>query len=74
MKYVIALLVVMYYELTIHRSRLVRANAPVQASQNDVVHLVLDKTCMFTVFSEREGKPWSHSVKALQIIWNHFPQ
>ncbi|KAF7337957.1 hypothetical protein MVEN_02019100 [Mycena venus] len=35
---------------------------------------VLDKTPMFTVFTERDGKPWSHSVKALQIIWNHFPQ
>ncbi|THV07809.1 HAD IIID h [Dendrothele bispora CBS 962.96] len=34
----------------------------------------LDKTSMFTVFTEREGKPWQHSVKALQIIWNHFPQ
>ncbi|KAH7911418.1 HAD subfamily IIID h [Hygrophoropsis aurantiaca] len=31
-------------------------------------------TCMFTVFSERNGQPYSHSVKALQIIWNHFPQ
>ena len=36
--------------------------------------LVLDKSCMFTVFSERDGKPWTHSVKPLQIIWNHFPQ
>ncbi|KAF8077779.1 NLI interacting factor-like phosphatase-domain-containing protein [Lyophyllum atratum] len=35
---------------------------------------VLDKTCMFTVFTERDGKPWTHSVKALQIIWNKFPQ
>ncbi len=42
---------------------------------NDVQrHLVLDKTCMFTVFTERDNKPWKHSVKALQIIWNHFPQ
>ncbi|EEB91527.1 hypothetical protein MPER_10094 [Moniliophthora perniciosa FA553] len=29
---------------------------------------------MFTVFSERGGKAVQHSVKALQIIWNHFPQ
>lgn len=36
--------------------------------------VVLDKTCMFPVFTERDGKPWSHSVKALQIIWNHFSQ
>lgn len=38
------------------------------------ISFVLDKTSMFTVFTEREGKPWIHSVKALQIIWNHFPQ
>ncbi|KAJ3889464.1 hypothetical protein GG344DRAFT_89423 [Lentinula edodes] len=35
---------------------------------------LLDKTCMFTVFTERDGQEWQHSVKALQIIWNHFPQ
>lgn len=29
---------------------------------------------MFTVFTDRNGKAWTHSVKALQIIWNHFPQ
>ena len=29
---------------------------------------------MFTVFSEREGKQYKHSVKALQIIWNKFKQ
>ncbi|KAK7467495.1 hypothetical protein VKT23_004549 [Stygiomarasmius scandens] len=38
------------------------------------ISFVLDRTCMFTVFTERDGKPWQHSVKALQIIWNHFPQ
>ncbi|KIK08238.1 hypothetical protein K443DRAFT_588773 [Laccaria amethystina LaAM-08-1] len=38
------------------------------------ISFVLDKTCMFPVFTERNGKPWSHSVKALQIIWNHFSQ
>lgn len=38
------------------------------------ISFVLDKTCMFTVFTERDNKPWTHSVKALQIIWNHFPQ
>ncbi|OSD08539.1 HAD subfamily IIID h [Trametes coccinea BRFM310] len=36
--------------------------------------VVLDKTCMFTVFSKKDGQPYKHSVKALQIIWNHFPQ
>ncbi|KIM86178.1 hypothetical protein PILCRDRAFT_816102 [Piloderma croceum F 1598] len=35
---------------------------------------VLDKTCMFTVFTERGNTPYTHSVKALQIIWNHFPR
>lgn len=35
---------------------------------------VLDKTAMFKVFTVRDGKPWDHSVKALQIIWNRFPQ
>ncbi|KAH9977387.1 HAD-like domain-containing protein [Lactifluus volemus] len=35
---------------------------------------VLDKTPMFTVFSKRDGKSYSHHVKPLQIIWNHFPQ
>ncbi|KAH9950185.1 HAD subfamily IIID h [Amylocystis lapponica] len=38
------------------------------------ISFVLDKTAMFTVFSTREGKQYKHSVKALQIIWNHFPQ
>ncbi|KAH7923553.1 HAD subfamily IIID h [Leucogyrophana mollusca] len=44
------------------------------SSRNYHISFVLDKTCMFTVFSERNGQPYSHSVKALQIIWNHFPQ
>jgi len=44
------------------------------ANRNYQISFVLDKTCMFTVFTERDGKPWQHSVKALQIIWNHFPQ
>jgi len=44
------------------------------SSRNYEISFVLDKTCMFTVFTERDGKPWTHSVKALQIIWNKFPQ
>ncbi|KAE9395395.1 HAD-superfamily subfamily IIID h [Gymnopus androsaceus JB14] len=44
------------------------------ANRNYQISFVLDKTCMFTVFTERDGKPWQHSVKALQIVWNHFPQ
>ena len=35
---------------------------------------VLDKTSMFTVFSMRDGKQYTHSVKPLQIIWNHLKQ
>ncbi|KAG6814565.1 hypothetical protein H0H92_000093 [Tricholoma furcatifolium] len=46
----------------------------VGSNRNYQISFVLDKTCMFTVFTERDGKPWSHSVKALQIIWNKFPQ
>ncbi|TRM59287.1 HAD-like domain-containing protein [Schizophyllum amplum] len=42
--------------------------------RNYQISFVLDKTCMFTVQSVRDNKPWEHSVKALQIIWNHFPQ
>ncbi|KII88126.1 hypothetical protein PLICRDRAFT_612640 [Plicaturopsis crispa FD-325 SS-3] len=38
------------------------------------ISFVLDKTTMFTVFTERAGKPYTHSVKPLQIIWNKFPQ
>ena len=55
------------------RSLLVRA-AVHEAKVLPVFSIVLDKTSMFTVFTEREGKTWTHSVKALQIIWNHFPQ
>ncbi|KAJ7685584.1 HAD-like domain-containing protein [Mycena polygramma] len=46
----------------------------VGSDKNYQISFVLDKTPMFTVFTERDGKPWTHSVKALQIIWNHFPQ
>ncbi|THH30762.1 hypothetical protein EUX98_g3437 [Antrodiella citrinella] len=40
---------------------------------NYQISFVLDKNCMFTVFSMKDGKQYNHSVKALQIIWNHFP-
>ncbi|KAJ7137780.1 HAD subfamily IIID h [Mycena epipterygia] len=46
----------------------------VGSDRNYQISFVLDKTPMFTVFTERDGKPWTHSVKPLQIIWNHFPQ
>lgn len=29
---------------------------------------------MFTVFSKRDGKDFTHQVKALKIIWTLFPQ
>jgi len=35
---------------------------------------VLDKRSMFKVFSVRDGQQFTHHVKALQIIWNHFRQ
>ncbi|KAJ7572057.1 HAD subfamily IIID h [Mycena floridula] len=38
------------------------------------IAFVLDKTSMFTVFSKRDNRDWQHSVKALKIIWNTFPQ
>ncbi|KAF8503797.1 HAD subfamily IIID h [Russula emetica] len=43
-------------------------------SQSYQISFVLDKTPMFTVFSKRDGKSYSHHVKPLQVIWNHFPQ
>jgi len=46
----------------------------VGSTRNYQISFVLDKTCMFTVFTERNGQPYAHHVKALQIIWNHFPQ
>ncbi|KAI0032824.1 HAD-like domain-containing protein [Vararia minispora EC-137] len=42
------------------------------------IAFVLDKSPMFTVFSDlrkdKDGRPYTHHVKALQIIWNLFPQ
>ncbi|OBZ69263.1 Ubiquitin-like domain-containing CTD phosphatase 1 [Grifola frondosa] len=46
----------------------------VGGGRNYEISFVLDKTNMFTVFSLREGKQFKHSVKPLQIIWDHFPQ
>ncbi|KAH0583689.1 hypothetical protein H2248_009298 [Termitomyces sp. 'cryptogamus'] len=43
------------------------------SNRNYQISFVLDKTCMFTVFTERDGRPWNHQVKPLQIIWNKFP-
>jgi len=46
----------------------------VGSDKNYKISFVLDKTSMFTVFSQRAGKEYTHSVKPLQIIWNHLPQ
>ncbi|KAK4703793.1 ubiquitin-like domain-containing CTD phosphatase 1, partial [Phenoliferia sp. Uapishka_3] len=35
---------------------------------------VLDRAPMFSVYSERNGQPFKHEVKALGIIWSKFPQ
>ncbi|GAA5984063.1 hypothetical protein JCM11641_005585 [Rhodosporidiobolus odoratus] len=39
-------------------------------------HIVttLDRSPMFSVYSEKDGKPWKHEVKALGIIWAKFPE
>lgn len=42
--------------------------------RNYKISFVLDHIPMFKVFSTRDGKPFSHAVKALRIIWEHFPQ
>ncbi|QRV73126.1 NLI interacting factor-like phosphatase [Ceratobasidium sp. AG-Ba] len=42
--------------------------------RNYKVSTILDHTPMFKVFSMRDGKPFNHAVKALRIIWEHFPQ
>lgn len=42
--------------------------------RNYKISFVLDHVPMFKVFSTRDGKPFSHAVKALRIIWEHFPQ
>ncbi|GAA6058687.1 hypothetical protein JCM10212_003375 [Sporobolomyces blumeae] len=34
----------------------------------------IDRTPMFSVYSERKGKPFKHEVKALGIIWSKFPE
>ncbi|PAV23806.1 HAD IIID h [Pyrrhoderma noxium] len=41
---------------------------------NYKINFVLDKTCMFKVFSKRNGQDFQHHVKPLKIIWNLFPQ
>jgi len=38
------------------------------------IAFVLDKTSMFTVFSNRNNQIVKHHVKPLKVIWNHLPQ
>ncbi|KAI8352196.1 HAD-like domain-containing protein [Mortierella sp. GBAus27b] len=38
------------------------------------ISFVMDISTMFFVMSQRDGKPFRHQVKALDIIWNKFPQ
>lgn len=42
------------------------------------ISFVLDHSAMFTVRSKRrkgkDGKLWEHQVKALEIIWQKFPE
>ncbi|KAI9138930.1 HAD subfamily IIID h [Paraphysoderma sedebokerense] len=38
------------------------------------IAFVLDKTSMFSITTKRNGKPYKHEVKALDIIWNKFPE
>jgi len=46
----------------------------VGSDRNYKISFVLDKTLMFRVFSTRNGKPFAHAVKALDIIWRRLPQ
>jgi len=46
----------------------------VGSDKNYKIAFVMDKRPMFKVFTRREGKPFTHSVKALKIIWTKFPQ
>ncbi|GJJ76924.1 ubiquitin-like domain-containing CTD phosphatase 1 [Entomortierella parvispora] len=38
------------------------------------ISFVMDISTMFSVMSQRDGKPFKHQVKALDIIWTKFPQ
>ncbi|KAF9124385.1 hypothetical protein BGW39_008246 [Mortierella sp. 14UC] len=38
------------------------------------ISFVMDISTMFSVLSQRDGKPFKHQVKALDIIWSKFPQ
>jgi ubiquitin-like domain-containing CTD phosphatase 1 len=38
------------------------------------ISFVMDISTMFSVLSQRDGKPFKHQVKALDIIYSKFPQ
>lgn len=38
------------------------------------ISFVMDISTMFSVMSQRDGKPFKHQVKALDIIWTKFSQ
>lgn len=52
-------------------ANLINPNPPFLQNQ---ISFVLDHKPMFKVITKRAGKPFTHSVKALKIIWNKFPQ
>ncbi|KAF9337623.1 hypothetical protein BG006_003796 [Podila minutissima] len=41
---------------------------------NYKIAFVMDISTMFSVLSQRDGKPFKHQVKALDIIWQKLPQ
>lgn len=44
-----------------------------ESAQDYPIVFVLDRKPMFSVYSEREGKPFKHEVKPLGIIWANYP-
>lgn len=57
-----------WLELKLHELGMVGSAQPYK------IAFVLDKVPMFSVYSVRDGKPYKHAVKALKIIWTHYPQ
>ncbi|WWC62544.1 HAD hydrolase, family IIID [Kwoniella dejecticola CBS 10117] len=44
------------------------------SERNYKVSFVADRTTMFPVWTQRNGKPFKHEVKPLAYFWNTFPQ
>ncbi|WVW84647.1 HAD hydrolase, family IIID [Kwoniella bestiolae CBS 10118] len=42
-------------------------------ARNYKIAFVSDRTTMFPVFTQRDGKPFEHEVKPLAYFWAHFP-